>query len=133
MKRSGDGVKGTELKYYHQTVGFMLASAWIIEKNGGKGVTLRAGGGTVVDALNYFLTNAYFPDKRQDMTKKQRQTEFLKRSRDNFWSMGYLEYARDSGISRSQSPLLYRALVKRGASGFFAGFHGGYTSCILGD
>ena len=126
--------KERELKYFHMTFGHLAIAAWAIEKNGGKAFDKRSGGGSLIDAFNYFLTASFFPDKRKGISKKQQLTAYTKKARDVYWSMSYLEYIKDAGVTDAQIPLLNQSLaVGRSGGGFYNTFFGGFSSCFLAD
>lgn len=123
---------GKELTYHNMTYGFLTVAAWAIENQGGKGFLYkRGGGGTLIDGLNFLLTQTYYPQKRTKISKKQ-QLKYVGKTHGVTASvLSYFEFARSAGYSTQYIPLINKALSGRN-SGFFSGYYGGYSTCLVG-
>lgn len=125
---------GRELKYFHMTYGFLSVAAWAIEKNGGKAFRKTRGGGSLIDGLNFHLEMSFYPDRRTRISRQQ-EVRYLKKSRAVTAStLSFIEFVRDAGITNGEMPLLDKALGyrNRGGNGFYSGYYGGYSTCIVG-
>lgn len=125
--------KGVELKYMNMTYGFLSVAASALEAKGQQGFGYNSGKGSLIDGLNYLITRSFDPSQRQDISGKQSYLKWLQKPHHvTVGSWAFLEYAAHSSAAAKGVPLLSKALSYRKGQGFFSGYYGGYTSCLIG-
>ncbi len=125
--------KGRELKYMNMTYGFLSVAALALEAKGQQGFGFNKGKGSLVDGLNYLISRSLDSSKRQRISKNQTYLKWLQKPRHvTTGSWAFLEYAARSPTAVKGIPMLNKALSYRKGQGFFSGYYGGYTSCLIG-
>lgn len=125
--------KGLELKYMNMTYGFLSVAASALEAKDQQGFGYNKGDGSLVDGLNYLISMSLDPSLRQDISQNQKYLKWVEKPRHvTAGSWAFLEYATYSPTAVGGIPKLNEALSYRKGKGFFSGYYGGYTSCLIG-
>lgn len=126
---------GKELRYLHMTNGYLAIAAWALDKSGDRSIRSDIKKrGNLVDGIN-FTTLAILDDKfRYEISKQQIEVDEMRsQTSSTYWqSFAHLEYMSALGITETDLPALkYTDTIKKRRGGYYSGFHGGYTSCLL--
>lgn len=126
---------GKELRYLHMTNGFLAITAWALYRAGDGSILADIKRrGNLVDGINFSTLAVLDASFREGISPKQIEVDEMRsQTSSTYWqSFAYLEYMAALGLTEKDLPALrYTNQIKKRGGGYYSGFHGGYTSCLL--